>query len=92
MQRLLLPLVAVGALVVAGCGDDYKDERGRGDAPVGDRVEEPRTVIFNVDRFPNLSIVCDGATAIYTNTRDAGSMVAIPTPSTAGKGHDDGDY
>lgn len=70
--RWLVGIAVVLTLAAGSC-----DERGLGDAPVGDMQEEPRSVIVMPDRFPNLAYVCDGTTAIYVTTRDA-SPVVVP--------------
>ena len=53
------------------------DEKGLGDAPLGEAREAPRDVIVNLDQFPNVVVMCDGPTRIYTNTRD-GYMGVVP--------------
>lgn len=76
MKKIMIIALAVVSFAVAGC-DSYNDERGRGDAPVGERDEEPRLVIFMPDRFPNLAIWCDGSTAVVATTREA-APIAYP--------------
>lgn len=66
-------LVAVVLLTTAGSCD----EKGLGDAPVGEQHEEPREVIVMPDEFPNLVVVCDGTTRLYVTTREA-PPVAVP--------------
>lgn len=68
----LLAFTVLAGLVAAGCSSD---ERGIGDAPVGDQHEEPRQVWVNVDRFPNVSAFCIGANGVYTTTREAAPTV-----------------
>ena len=65
-------MLALSALV--GC-NSYNDERGRGDAPIGERDESARDVVFMPDKFPNLARFCDGGTAIYVTTREAAPVV-----------------
>ncbi len=74
MRKLLIILAVVAALVVVGCSA-YNDERGRGDAPVGEHYEAPRDVIFMPDQFPNLVVVCDGPDRLYVTTREAPPVV-----------------
>lgn len=69
----LVAVILVGILLSASSCD----EKGLGDAPVGDQLEEPRTVIVMPDTFPNLVIVCDGDTRLYVTTREAAPL-AVP--------------
>ncbi len=77
MARTLRRPVLVAAAAVAGLAltAGSCDERGLGDAPVGEQLEGERTVIVMPDRFPNLALVCDGSTAIYVTTREAAPAV-----------------
>lgn len=67
--------LALGALFVTTAGSC--DERGLGDAPVGERLEGPRTIIVMPDKFANIAVVCDGTTRLYVTTREA-PPVAVP--------------
>lgn len=68
--------VLVGTAALTGCSA-WNDERGRGDAPVGERHEEPRETWQNVDKFPNIVAFCIGENGVYTNTRTQGDPVDI---------------
>lgn len=75
--------VAVGGTVLAfmlgGC-DPWNDERGKGDAPVGDRHESHRQVWENINDFPNVVAWCIGENGVYTTGKDyeGDSMDVIP--------------
>lgn len=66
MRRRRLTMAAV-MLVVAflttagSCKDEYNDDRGKGDAPVGDRDDSPAGIINMPNEFPNVVHKCDGA-------------------------------
>lgn len=75
---------AVAAVVLFSTTAGSCDSKGLGDAPVGDRIEEPRTVIVMPDEFPNLAVVCDGPTRVYVTTREAAPVVVANHPACAG--------
>lgn len=79
-RRVLVALTAVAAL--AGCSN-YNDERGKGDAPVGDIDEQPRNVWNNVNGFPNIAAFCIGDNGVYTTTREAAPTVIVDDPECA---------
>jgi hypothetical protein len=63
-QRLIL--LALAAALLAGCGSDaYRDVEGV-PSHDPDKVE----VFNNVDRYPNLVVVCIHGVAFVTTTRD----------------------
>ena len=77
--RIVLALIvlAVFALVAAGC-DSYNNERGRGDAPVGQVSSEPRTIMEFPDWFANVAVACipsHPGKAVAVTTRDAAPVV-----------------
>lgn len=82
-MRRILALAAVTAMVLLLSASSC-DRKGLGDAPVGRRDEAPRRVIIMPDKFPNLAVYCDGATAIYVNTRSAGNMAQIANSKFCG--------
>lgn len=72
-----LIVTAAAVIALSGCGafDDYNDDRGKGDAPVGERHESPRQIWQNVDGFPNLIAYCIGANGAYTTTRESPPVI-----------------
>jgi hypothetical protein len=70
--KFLLPAVASFALIgsAASC-----DEKGLGDAPIGEQHEVEREVWVNADQFPNISAFCIGTSGVYTSTREAAPVV-----------------
>lgn len=61
--------IAISALALASVGltacddlpgkEDYKTDRGRGDAPVGEVNGEPADVLEFPDLYPNVAVKCD---------------------------------
>lgn len=79
--RYLIAVLGLFLMTASSC-----DEKGLGDAPVGDAKEAPRDVIVMPDRFPNMVVVCDGPTRLYVNTRDGGFMAVVDEhPACAGE-------
>lgn len=76
-------LAAVPLTIALGAGSC--DEKGLGDAPVGDALEDERTVIVMPDGFPNLVVVCDGPTRVYVTTREAPPAVVADHPACRGE-------
>lgn len=86
MKKHRRALTVLGVIVVAllvGAGSC--DEKGLGDAPVGDAYEAPRTVIVMPDQFANLMVACDGPTRIYVTTREAPPVVVADHPACDGE-------
>lgn len=84
-QRLgLLVAGVLGLILVTTAGSC--DERGLGDAPVGQRIEGPRDIIVMPDKFANIAVVCDGPTRIYVTTREAAPVVVPDHPACADQG------
>lgn len=83
MRRTFVPLAVLAVVLTAGAASC--DEKGLGDAPVGERIEEPRTVIVMPDQFPNLAIVCDGTTRLYVTTREAAPVLVEDHPLCQGE-------
>jgi hypothetical protein len=75
MRRRVLVAAILLALFLLTAGSC--DEKGLGDAPVGDRLEGDRTVIVMPDQFSNIAVVCDGPVRLYVTTRQA-PPVAVP--------------
>lgn len=82
-RNTVIAVAALG-LVLAGCSG-FNDERGRGDAPVGQRFEQPRRVWVNVDQFPNIAAFCIGENGVYTHTRQAAPVV-VPDDKNCDEG------
>lgn len=82
-RRWLIALGGVAVVLTAGAGSC--DRKGLGDAPVGERLEDERTVIVMPDQFPNMAIVCDGPTRIYVTTRDAPPVLVPDHPACEGE-------
>jgi hypothetical protein len=80
-----LMILAVAAILIVmtfgSCGwnDDRNEERGRGDAPVGNIVDEPVDVIQMPDRFSNVAHACDGhGHRVYVTTKsDQSRFMAV---------------
>jgi hypothetical protein len=68
----------VGLLATGGCS---KDEKGLGDAPVGERHETEREVWLAPDLFPNIAAWCIGVNGIYVTTREAPPTVVTDDPN-----------
>ena len=62
----------------ASCSDD---EEGRGDAPVGERHEDPRQVWVSPDLFPNITAYCIGENGAYITTREAPPVILPDDPN-----------
>lgn len=82
-KKLWIPAAMITVTFLSTAGSC--DRRGLGDAPVGERLEAPRTVIVMPDKFPNLAIVCDGPTRIYTTTREAPPVAVAEHPACEGE-------
>ena len=82
MRRRLFVAAAVLALFLATAGSC--DEKGLGDAPVGERLEGDRTIIVMPDQFSNIAVVCDGPARIYVTTRQAPPVVVPDHPACEG--------
>ena len=61
--------LALTLVLVGGAGSC--DDKGLGDAPVGETDEGPRDIIVMPDTFANIAVVCDGPARIYVTTRNA---------------------
>lgn len=80
--RLLVPaMLALVLLTTAGSCD----EKGLGDAPVGQRIEGERDIIVMPDQFANVAVACDGPTRIYVTTREAAPVVVPDHPACTGE-------
>ncbi|MDX3112429.1 hypothetical protein PV461_03240 [Streptomyces scabiei] len=81
-----LVLLAVAAL--AGCSDEYNDERGKGDAPVqGKAGDDTPAEVFNMpDGFGNLATKCvgHGFRAYVTTNATGPSNVQIVQDKSCG--------
>ena len=79
-------VLAVGSVVGTACGlqDSYNDERGTGDAPVGDRDDSPAEVLNMPNGAPNVYMKCDGhghRVYVATHTEHRQSLVVIDDPN-----------
>ncbi|MCB1018041.1 MAG: hypothetical protein KDB10_23350 [Acidimicrobiales bacterium] len=79
---LLVPVV-LGAILLTTAGSC--DEKGLGDAPVGERIEGPRDIIVMPDTFANVAVVCDGPVRLYVTTREAAPVAVPDHPACAGE-------
>lgn len=79
-------IIAAGVIAVFALGAGSCDEKGLGDAPVGTQIEDERTVIVNIDTFPNFAVFCDGTTAVYSTTREAAAMTVESSTLCDGSG------
>lgn len=62
MKRLALVALA---LVLAGCGQDYKESQGINDAPIARTDNAGWVVLSAPDQFPNIAFRCMGPNGIY---------------------------
>lgn len=81
MRRAIISGVLL--LALAGCSD-WNDDRGRGDAPVGNKDDTEADVINMPDRFANVAFKCYGTTGIYTSTRPMAFQVIKEDPNCVG--------
>lgn len=80
MKLKKIGLFVAGTLVALTLMAGSCDEKGLGDAPVGEAYEAPRSVIVMPDGFANLVVVCDATTRIYVTTREAPPVVVPDHP------------
>lgn len=88
-SKVLLAALPLALLVSCGWNDQRNEDRGRGDAPVGDVIDEPVDVIQFPDRFSNVAYSCDGhGHRVYVTTKSDQSrflfVVADPTCNEEG--------
>jgi hypothetical protein len=79
-KRLAIFTVAFFALFGASCGavDDYRDDRGRGDAPVANYDDSGAVVLNFPDRFSNVAVKCHGPNGVYVTTQnEAGKEMRV---------------
>lgn len=72
--------VACFMLAAAGCSGD---DKGLGDAPVGDSNEAPRRVWTAPDQFMNVAAFCIGVNGAYVHTREAAPVIVPNDPNCA---------
>lgn len=82
-RKTILATTLVVAITSLGCSG-YNNERGRGDAPVGERDDTPAQVINFPDLFMNVAMKCLGGNGIYTHTREGAPVVVANDPECAG--------
>lgn len=78
MKKLLMLMALV--VLFAGCSG-WNDDRGIGDAPIGEQLEAPRDVYVLPDRFANVAVFCDGPARVYVTTREAPPVVVLDHPA-----------
>lgn len=78
-------IIAIAAVGMLALGANSCDEKGLGDAPVGNAYEGERDIIVMPDTFPNLAVVCDGPTRVYVTTREAAPVVVADHPACRGE-------
>lgn len=81
MKRFTILALSVFLVVGFTACSAFNDERGKGDAPLQERHEDPRQVWENLDGFPNISAFCIGANGVYTTTREAAPAVILDDPN-----------
>lgn len=84
-----LAIFIMAVVLFAGCGvkDKFNDNRGRGDAPVGERNDNAKDVINFPDRFPNVASSCDGhghRVFVTTHDKDDSPPAIVADPSCGG--------
>ena len=69
--RVLVVLVlCLAVFAMTGCWEQYKEERGRGDAPVGEVDDTDALVINFPNDYPGIATKCGApGQRIYTHTR-----------------------
>lgn len=81
---LVCGIVAVGLVTGAGsCEDDYNEQRGLGDAPVGKANDSPAYIVNMPNGYMNVAIRCVGGNGIYGHTREAAPTVIPNDPLCA---------
>jgi hypothetical protein len=88
MKTKLLFVIASLALL-GGCTKEYNDDRGRGDAPIGEIHEDERDVYVFPDQYANVAVACDGTSRMYMTTRKgdvAATLVVVPDSPECGAG------
>lgn len=82
IPRRLIVMAATVLVILLSCTSCWwdSDDRGFGDAAVGDFDDSPATVINFPNTFANVAIKCYSGTAILTTTRQAAPLV-IPDSS-----------
>lgn len=81
-------IALAGTAAFIALGASSCDEKGLGDAPTGEMIEDERLIIVNADEFPNFSVVCDGTTAIYSHTREASPFTVANSELCDGRGRE----
>ncbi|WP_432133787.1 hypothetical protein [Streptomyces sp. bgisy154] len=81
-------VLTVGALL-AGCSQEYQDERGKGDAPVeGGKGEDTPAEVYNMpDGFGNLATKCVGhgfRAYVTTNATGPSNVQVVEDKSCVG--------
>lgn len=84
MKHRGLKMLALVAIVLA-TGAGSCDQKGLGDAPIGDVYEAPRDIIVMPDTFMNFAVACDGPTRLYAHTREAAPVVIHNHPACEGE-------
>ena len=85
-KRTSILLAGTAAFLILGA--QSCDEKGLGDAPTGEKIEDERLIIVNADTFPNFAVVCDGSTAIYSHTREAAPFTVADSTLCDGRGRE----
>jgi hypothetical protein len=70
----LLAVLVAGALLVSGCGsNNFRDVEG-----VKSRDPDKIEIYNNVDKHPNIAMVCIHGVAFATTTRDYNAIMRVP--------------
>lgn len=81
---IVVTIVVVGTIFGIDWKNDKDESRGRGDAPVGQVVDQPVDVIQFPDRYSNVAHTCDGhGHRVYVTTKSDQSrfMVVVDDPT-----------
>jgi hypothetical protein len=75
----IVTLVIVGISALVNHNNKWNEQRGRGDAPVGQVDTKPRDIYQMPDRFSNFAEVCDryGNAVVMTTTDNGKALWAI---------------
>lgn len=83
MKRLAVG-VAIAAMVLGGC-EGFREERGRGDAPVGSYNDDPADITNMPDKFGNIATKClhgaDNLRLVMNSAQDTGFFAVVEDES-----------
>lgn len=88
MRKIIITATAVTVLALAGCGQQWDDEHGKGDAPVRNQKgdDTPADVTNFPDNFGNVATKCVAGVAgwrafVTTNGKGSSFLVVQADPA-----------